>query len=66
MVYVILCISYLTSCTVTVEGTIILSFIVSSVLKRRSRLMLLSSCAGKFGAFLHESKLLQEGAMIAG
>ena len=51
---------------VTIDSSIILSFIASSVLKRRSRLMLLSSCEGKFGAFLHESKLLQEGAMIAG
>ena len=36
------------------------------ILQRTSRLMLLSSCREKFTAFLHESKLLQEGAMITG
>lgn len=44
---------------------IIIMIVLISV-QRTSRLMLLSSCRDKFTAFLHDSKLLQEGAMITG
>ena len=42
-----------------------LYIIIIIILQRRSRLMLLSSCEEKFGVFLNDSRLLQEGAMIA-